>query len=170
MKVSAKINNNASVEFIPNVKTPLQGKLNSEKFEIEIIKKRNNELLISRDGKKHVARLLAIDSKNKAITLKIDGDRFEVKLTDEYDTLLQSLGMDAASTKKVNELKAPMPGVVVDVLVSIGDVVVKEDPLVVLEAMKMENMLKSPADGVVSAINIKKGDTVEKNRVLVNFE
>ena len=170
MKVIAKINNNASVEFIPNAKTPLQGKLNNEKFEIEIIKEKNNELLISRDGKKHLARLLAIDSKNKTITLKIDGDRFEVKLTDEHDTLLQSLGMDAASTKKVNELKAPMPGVVVDVLVSIGDVVVKEDPLVVLEAMKMENMLKSPADGVVSAINIKKGDTVEKNRVLVNFE
>ena len=170
MKVSAKINNNDSVEFIPEVKKPLQGLLNSEKFEIEIIKKNNNELIISRDGKKHVARLLAIDSENKIITLKIDGYRFEVKLTDEYDFLLQSLGMDAGSTKKVNELKAPMPGVVVDVLVSIGDVVVKEDPLVVLEAMKMENMLKSPADGVVSAINIKKGDTVEKNRVLVNFE
>ena len=170
MKVSAKINNNDSVEFIPEVKNPLQGLLNNEKFEIEITKKNNNELIISRDGKKHVARLLAIDSENKTITLKIDGDRFEVKLTDEYDTLLQSLGMDAASTKKVNELKAPMPGVVVDILVSIGDLVTKDDPLVVLEAMKMENMLKSPSDGVISSINIKKGDTVEKNRVLVNFE
>ena len=170
MKVSAKINNNASVEFIPETKTPLQGRLNNEKFDIEIIKKKGNELLISRDGKKHVARLLAIDSENNTITIKIDGDRFEVKLTDEYDVLLQSLGMDAASTKKVNELKAPMPGVVVDIIVGIGDVVVKDDPLVVLEAMKMENMLKSPSDGVISSINIKKGDTVEKNRVLVNFE
>ena len=78
--------------------------------------------------------------------------------------------MDAASIKKVNELKAPMPGVVVDIMVGIGDAVVKDDPLVVLEAMKMENMLKSPSDGVISSINIKKGDTVEKNRVLVNFE
>jgi biotin carboxyl carrier protein len=170
MKVSAKINNNDSVEFIPEVKKPLQGLLNNEKFEIEIIKKNNNELIISRDGKKHVARLLAIDSENKIITLKIDGYRFEVKLTDEYDALLQSLGMDAASTKKVNELKAPMPGVVIDVIVNVGDSVLKDDPLVVLEAMKMENMLKSPSDGIVSAINIKKGDTVEKNRVLVNFE
>ena len=170
MKVSAKINNNDSVEFIPEAKNPLQGTLNNEKFEIEIIKKNHNELIISRDGKKHVARLLAIDSENKTITLKIDGDRFEVKLTDEYDVLLQSLGMDAASIKKVNELKAPMPGVVVDIMVGIGDTVVKDDPLVVLEAMKMENMLKSPSDGVISSINIKKGDTVEKNRVLVNFE
>ena len=158
------------MEYIPDAKNPLQGKLSKGKFEIEIVNKNDNELLISRDGKKYVARLLAIDSKKKAITLKIDGDRFEVKLTDEYDTLLQSLGMDAASTKKVNELKAPMPGVVVDIVVSIGDTVVKDDPLVVLEAMKMENMLKSPSDGVISSINIKKGDTVEKNRVLVNFE
>ena len=170
MKVSAKINNNDSVEFIPQAKNPLQGTLNNEKFEIEIIKKNDNELIISRDGKKHVARLLAMDPENKMITLKIDGYRFEVKLTDEYDILLQSLGMDAASTKKVNELKAPMPGVVIDVIVNVGDSVLKDDPLVVLEAMKMENMLKSPSDGIVSAINIKKGDTVEKNRVLVNFE
>jgi biotin carboxyl carrier protein len=170
MKVSAKINNNTSVEYIPDAKNPLQGKLSKGKFEIEIVNKNDNELLISSGGKKHVARLLAIDSENKIITLKIDGDRFEVKLTDEYDVLLQSLGMDAASNKKVNELKAPMPGVVVDIVVSVGDSVVKDDPLVVLEAMKMENMLKSPSDGVIKSVNINKGDTVEKNRVLVNFE
>ena len=170
MKVSAKINNNNSVEFVPDGKNPLQGELNGDTFEIEIIKKGEKELLISRNGKKHLARLLAIDSENKIITLKIDGNRFEVKFTNEYDVLLHSLGMDAASTKKVNELKAPMPGVVVDVIVNVGDTVAKDDPLVVLEAMKMENMLKSPSDGVVSSINIEKGDTVEKNRVLVNFE
>ena len=157
MKVTAKINNNASVEFSPRERTPLKGNISSEKFEIEIIQQKDNELLISRDGKKHIARLLAIDSENKTITIKIDGDRFEVKLTDEYDVLLQSLGMDAASTKKVNELKAPMPGVVVDIVVGVGDSVVKDDPLVVLEAMKMENMLKSPSDGVIKSINIKKG-------------
>lgn len=170
MKVSAKINNNTSVEFIPDVKNPLQGKLSKGKFEIDIVNKKDNELLISSGGKKHIARLLAIDAESKIITLKIDGDRFEVELTDEYDALLHSLGMDAASTKKVNELKAPMPGVVIDIVVRVGDAVEKDDPLVVLEAMKMENMLKSPSDGVISSINIKKGDTVEKNRVLVNFE
>ena len=170
MKVSAKINNNASVEFSPHVKNPLKGSISSEKFEVEVIQQNGKELLISRDGKKHIARMLAIDSENKKITIKIDGDRFEIKLTDEYDVLLQSLGMDAASTKKVNELKAPMPGVVVDIVVGVGDSVVKDDPLVVLEAMKMENMLKSPSDGVVKSINIKKGDTVEKNRILINFD
>jgi len=170
MKVSAKINNTNSVEFEPNAKNSLAGELSNKGYEIEIIEKKEKDILISRNGKKHIARLLAIDSENKIIILKIDGDRFEIKLTDEYDNLLHSLGMDAASTKKVNELKAPMPGVVVDVVVNVGDTVAKDDPLVVLEAMKMENMLKSPSDGVVSSINIEKGDTVEKNRVLVNFE
>ena len=170
MKVSAKINNNSSLEFSPQGKNPLKGNISNEKFEIEMIHQNGKELLISRDGKKHIARMLAIDSENKKITIKIDGDRFEIKLTDEYDVLLQSLGMDAASTKKVNELKAPMPGVVVDIVVSVGDSVAKDDPLVVLEAMKMENMLKSPSDGVIKSINIKKGDTVEKNRILINFD
>ena len=93
MKVSAKINNNASVEFSPEGKNPLKGNISSEKFEIEVIQQNGKELLISRDGKKHIARMLAIDPENKKITIKIDGDRFEVKLTDEYDLLLQSLGM-----------------------------------------------------------------------------
>jgi len=170
MKVSAKINNNDSVVFEPNTKNVLAGKIDNKEYDIEIVEKNEKEVLISRNGKKYVARLLAIDTENKIITLKIDGNRFEVKLTDEYDELLHSLGMDAASAKKVNELKAPMPGVVVDVVVNVGDSVVKDDPLVVLEAMKMENMLKSPSDGIVSSINIEKGDTVEKNRVLINFE
>ena len=170
MKVSAKINNNDTVVFSPNEKNSLAGKIDNKPFEIDVIESKGDEILVAKNGKKHVARLLALDIANKTVTLKIDGDRFEVKLTDEYDELLHSLGMDAASSKKINELKAPMPGVVVDVVVNVGDSVEKDDPLVVLEAMKMENMLKSPADGVISAINIEKGDTVEKNRILVNFE
>ena len=52
MKVSAKINNNDSVEFIPDAKNPLQGKLSKGKFEIEIVNKNDNELLISSGWKK----------------------------------------------------------------------------------------------------------------------
>jgi len=67
MKVSAKINNNASLEFSPQGKNPLKGNISNEKFEIEMIHQNGKELLISRDGKKHVARMLAIDSKNKKL-------------------------------------------------------------------------------------------------------
>lgn len=170
MKITAKINSDSLVDFEPNEKNNLKGIVNNGGFEIQVIDESEGTLLISKDGKKHLARLLDINLLTKELILKIDGDRFFVQLEDEYDALLRSLGMDASAAKKVNELKAPMPGVVVDVIVKVGDVVSIDDPLVVLEAMKMENMLKSPSDGIVISINIVKGDTVEKNKVLVNFE
>lgn len=170
MKINAKINETSTIEFTPNSNNILEGNIGEKPFIVELVKGGRKGLLVSKNGKKYFARLLDLDVPNKKVTLKIDGDRFEIELKDEYDNLLHSLGMDAASTKKVNELKAPMPGVVVDVVVNVGDRVVKDDPLVVLEAMKMENMLKSPADGIISSINIEKGETVEKNKVLVNFE
>jgi biotin carboxyl carrier protein len=77
--------------------------------------------------------------------------------------------MDKLHSAKVNELKAPMPGLVLDIVVSEGQEVKKGDALVVLEAMKMENILKSPADVVVKKISVKKGTAVEKNQVLVLF-
>jgi biotin carboxyl carrier protein len=71
--------------------------------------------------------------------------------------------------KKVNDVKAPMPGMVFNVLVSEGQDIKKGDPLIVLEAMKMENVLKSPTDGTVKKIAVTKGVAVEKNQVLIQF-
>ena len=77
--------------------------------------------------------------------------------------------MDLLTSNKASDLKAPMPGLVVDVTVSPGDQVKKGDKLLVLEAMKMENILKAPADATVKGVNISKGKTVEKNEVLIQF-
>ena len=89
---------------------------------------------------------------------------------DRFDGLLHDLGMDMQSSAKLDNLKAPMPGLVLEVRVSEGQEVKKNDPIIVLEAMKMENILKAHADGVVKNISVKKGDKVEKNQVMVNFQ
>ena len=65
---------------------------------------------------------------------------------------------------------APMPGRVVRVLVSIGDRVLAGQPIVVVEAMKMENELRSPKDGVVREVNVQAGGAVEARAVLVVIE
>lgn len=79
------------------------------------------------------------------------------------------MGIDLSAGPKVNDMKAPMPGLVLNVLVENGQTIKKGDAIVVLEAMKMENILKSPSDGIVKKVHVIKGDKVEKNQVMVNF-
>jgi len=78
--------------------------------------------------------------------------------------------MDNLSNKKVSNLKAPMPGLVLDISTKEGETVKKGDTLLILEAMKMENAIKSPTDGIIKNIAINKGEAVEKNQVILNFE
>ena len=114
--------------------------------------------------------VMEADTKTKTYKLLVNNRVFSVSLKDKLDDLLHELGMDASSSAKVNDLKAPMPGLVLDVLVNEGEKINKGDTLIVLEAMKMENALKAIADATVKKISVKKGNTVEKNQVLVHLE
>ena len=71
---------------------------------------------------------------------------------------------------KGNAIKTPLPGVIIDVKVNVGDMVKKGDTVVVLEAMKMENNINADRDGKVIAIQVAKGDTVADGAVLVVLE
>ena len=62
-----------------------------------------------------------------------------------------------------------MPGLIIDLKIKAGDAVKQGDPLLILEAMKMENILKSPGEGVIKNLKVKKGDHVEKGQVLMEF-
>ena len=113
--------------------------------------------------------LIKMNAEEKTLVLKINSTKFAIKIQDKYDELLKSLGMDNLSSKKISDIKAPMPGMVLNILVEEGVAVKKGDALVVLEAMKMENILKSPNDGVIKKIVASKGRAVEKNEVLIQF-
>ena len=67
-------------------------------------------------------------------------------------------------------IKTPLPGVIIDVKVNVGDAVKKGDTVVVLEAMKMENNINADCDGKITAIQVAKGDTVADGAVLVVME
>jgi biotin carboxyl carrier protein len=101
--------------------------------------------------------------------LKINGQRIELQAKDRFDRLLDRMGLSSATVAKVNEVKAPMPGLIVDIRVQPGQAVQKGDPLLVLEAMKMENILKAPADGVVSSVKVDLRTNVTKGQVLIQF-
>lgn len=76
----------------------------------------------------------------------------------------------AAAPVSGNAIKTPLPGVIIDVKVNVGDTVKKGDTVVVLEAMKMENNINSDRDGKVTAIQVAKGDTVADGAVLIVIE
>ncbi len=124
---------------------------------------------ILHEGRSYNAEVVEADYTAKVLVLKINGQRIELNAKDRFDLLLERLGMSNAATVKVNELKAPMPGLIVDIRVAPGQAVQKGDPLLVLEAMKMENILKAPADGVVSGLKVALRDNVQKGQVLVQF-
>jgi biotin carboxyl carrier protein len=120
-------------------------------------------------NKSYRAEVMKADAASKTFTLKINNRAYTVSLKDKFDLLLEKLGMNAAASNKVNSIKAPMPGLIIDLKVKEGDVVQANDPLLILEAMKMENILKSPGEATVKSIKVKKGDSVEKNQVLIEF-
>ena len=76
----------------------------------------------------------------------------------------------AAAPVSGNAIKTPLPGVIIDVKVNVGDMVKKGDTVVVLEAMKMENNINADRDGKVVSIAVKKGDTVADGAALVVLE
>lgn len=84
--------------------------------------------------------------------------------------LLSLSGDILGSTKAKGVLKAPMPSVVVEVKVALGEKVERGQALVVLESMKTETVLRSEVDGVVRAVGCVKGEMVEEGRVLVDVE
>ena len=95
------------------------------------------------------------------------GERVELTVVDERTAYIRSLAGGGKSGAGGGTIKAPMPGMVVKVLVESGQVVQAGTGLVVLEAMKMENELKAAAPGVVAEILASAGQVVEKGQVLV---
>jgi biotin carboxyl carrier protein len=113
--------------------------------------------------------LFKMNAEEKTMVLKINSVKYKLKLRDKYDELLHTLGLDKLAARKVVDIKAPMPGMVLNILVNEGADVKKGDALLVLEAMKMENIIKSPCDGVIKKIAAMKGAAVEKNQLLIQF-
>lgn len=158
------------------IKTDLQlhgnsfeGTLNGKSVKGDLLKVNNYQYHVLYNGNSYNVEVIKQNAAEKTLVIKINARKFNLQLKDKYDELLHNLGLDALATKKVNDVKAPMPGMVLNILISEGQEVKKGDALLVLEAMKMENILKSPSDGVVKKIVAVKGLAVEKNQLLIQF-
>lgn len=149
---------------------PGTGKLNGKDFNWDISLEKEGRFHVLKDNKSYSIEVIHMDVPEKKLSLKVNGNTYQFELKDKYDELLKNLGMDKLSANTIRELKAPMPGLVLDVLVKAGDAVKKGDAVLVLEAMKMENNIKAAGDAVIKKVAVQKGNAVEKNQVLVLFE
>ena len=143
--------------------------VNGEHWDWDLVKVNDNIYHLVKDTRSYVIELVKADRNNKQVQLKINGVLFEADVRDKYDILLDKLGMNQTGNSSHLEVKAPMPGKILEVLVKEGQAVSKGDQLLVLEAMKMENMIKAAGEGVVTSVYVKNGMNVEKNQVLIQF-
>ncbi len=142
----------------------------NEKNEIEIVKHKGDNFTVKIGNETLKADLLYAEYTAKTFTISVNNHRYKLQAADEFDLLLKQLGIDTSGSAQIKELKAPMPGMVLNIFVSPGDKVNKGDNLVLLEAMKMENSIKSPGAGTIKQVLAVKGKAVEKNQILIEFE
>lgn len=147
----------------------IEGMINDELFSGNIIKIREGVYHLIINNSSYNLELVKHIPEEKKMIVKVNNTSYTIDIRDKYDDLLHAMGLDNMLTKKVNDMKAPMPGMVLNILVAEGQEVKKGDAIIVLEAMKMENVLKSPTDGIIKKIVVKKGMAVEKNQLLIQF-
>jgi len=137
---------------------------------LDLIPNGNGQFHLLHNGQSYHAELVEADYAARRFVLKINGTRYALNIADHYQRLVQQLGLHVGGSQKMNAVKAPMPGLVLNIMVEAGQIVQKGDPLLILEAMKMENVIKAPGEGRVKAVKVEKGAAVDKGHLLVEMD
>lgn len=158
--------NQSSYEIMPSEEG---WQVDGKPVQWDLVKVSDTYFHIIHDQKSFRAEVVKADYASKTFIIKINGHKYSVNVKDKFELLLEKMGMNVGAANKVNSIKAPMPGLIIDLKVKVGDEVKTGDQLLILEAMKMENIIKSPGDGTVKKVKIEKGNSVEKGQVLIEF-
>lgn len=137
---------------------------------LDILKVNEGNYHLLQENKAYAIEVSASNFKEKTLSIAVNGNTYQVQITDAYDQMVKEMGLLLNTTQKVNEIKAPMPGLILDVLVKVGQEIKEGTPLLVLSAMKMENIILSQGEGVVKSISVKKDDAVDKGQLIIEME
>lgn len=144
--------------------------IEEEPFDFNWAKLSEGKYHVLSDNASYTVELIRIDTERKLVDVKVNNTVYNVSIKDKMDDLLQELGMDNLLEVKAENLKAPMPGLILEIAVEKGQSVAKGDKLLILEAMKMENVIKASGDAIIENIKVNVGDSVDNGEVLIAFE
>jgi len=137
---------------------------------LDVIETTTDQFHVLQNNSSTKVSVLHSDFNNKKYTVKVNNNSYDVNINNDLDQLIEALGFEVGATKQVNDVKAPMPGLILEINVIEGQEIKEDDTLLILEAMKMENVITSPREGIIKSIKIKQGETVDKNSLLIEFE
>lgn len=137
---------------------------------LDLIKTGDDAYHLLKDGISYHLKILDSDFNKGIYTISINGSEHQMAIQTPLDELIQKMGFAINAGKNIDSISAPMPGLILDIMVKEGQEVAEEDQLLILEAMKMENIITSPRSGVIKSITISKGDAVEKKQLLIEFQ
>lgn len=138
--------------------------------QLDAIVTSSSALHILHHRKPFLATITEANFLKKTYTVEVNQNSYTVEIANELDILIKEMGFEVGKTKLINAIKAPMPGLILEINVAVGQEVLEGDNLLILEAMKMENSFSSPRDGIIKSIAISKGDSVDKGQLLIEFE
>ncbi|MEN8137545.1 MAG: acetyl-CoA carboxylase biotin carboxyl carrier protein subunit [Bacteroidota bacterium] len=162
--------NNRKYEIELSEDSIFTGKIDSDNFSFSIKSQNKNNYIIEKDGIEYDLDIIDLNENTKTIEILVNGKYFKTNLRDQYDKLIHNLGYGRKNDSESRYIKAPMPGLVLDILIKKNDPIKEGQHLLVLEAMKMENIIKSNSVGKIKNVNISKNDTVDKDEILIELE
>lgn len=141
--------------------------LDGERIDVDMQRSGVSELYsMLMGGRSHE---LLIEAQRYSYDITLHGDLMRVQVEDERSRRL-SATRKLAVAEGESAIVAPIPGLVVKVLVSEGELVAIDQPVILLEAMKMENELRAPREGRIKQVKVAAGQRVEQNAALLVLE
>jgi len=160
-----------SQQFKAKVNSSFNFDINSEDIsKLDTVKVSGTNYHLLHKNQSFSAEVITSNFNKKQYHISINNNLYKVDISDELDMLIDAMGFSISSKKAITSIIAPMPGLILEIGVKVGQHIKENDSLLILEAMKMENNITSPIDGIIKAIHAKQGDAVEKNQLIIEFE
>lgn len=137
---------------------------------LDIIALTNSKFHLLKNNKSYNINLIKSDFYKREYIIGVNSNKYAVKIENELDATIKKIGLSVGTSKKSNEIIAPMPGLILSINVKEKQEVKEGDILMILEAMKMENAIECPKDGIIKSINIITGKTVSKGTKMIELE